>query len=361
MASVLQRLRECALANPQRIVIFEGEEYRTLIAAESIARARLAHLTLLGNPQRIQERMDYLGLRLEGIRCIDPECSPQLESYAAVLCERRKVRMSEAEAVEMAKSPPYFAGLMVAAGDADAFVGGAATTTAETTRAVLATIGKHPEAALVSSFHLMISPQRGWGVKGAFLFADCGVIPDPSASQLAEIALATADNARAILREEPRVAMLSFSTLGSAEHRQLESVIKATQIVKARAPRLAVEGETQLDSALVPEIAARKAPGSGFAGGANVLIFPDLNSGNIGYKIAERLGGCAAVGPVYQGLAGAASDLSRGCEPPDIADAVVLVSFQAARMKVGAPSGAWAAERSFRSTAGNGHASRFGS
>lgn len=331
--NLVQRLRESARANPQRVVLFEGEEYRVLIAAEAITRARLAQLTLLGNERRIRERMDNLGLNLDGIRCVDPEMSPQLESYSALLRERGKFRIREAAALETAKKPHYFAGLMVAAGDADAFVGGAATTTADTTRAVLSTIGKHPDASLVSSFHLMISPQHEWGVKGALIFADCAVIPDPSASQLAEIALAAAENARAILDSEPRIAMLSFSTLGSAEHRCLETVIKATQIVRARAPYLTVEGEVQFDSALIPDIASRKAPGCGLAGRANVLIFPDLNSGNIGYKIAERLGGCTAIGPIYQGLAGAASDLSRGCEPPDIADAVVLASFQAARMR----------------------------
>lgn len=350
---IIQRLRECARANPQHIVLFEGEECRTLIAAETVVRERLAEITLLGDARRIRERLEYLDLSLDGVQCVNPRESPMREEYAAALYERRKnSEMTEAEAWAAAAKPAFFAGLMVAAGAADAFVGGAETTTAETTRAALWTIGKHPEAALVSSFHLMLSPQRHWGVDGALIFADCAVVPDPSANQLAEIALAAAENAHAVLEARPRIAMLSFSTLGSAEHRRLETVIKATQIVKARAPEFVVEGETQLDAALMPEIAARKAPCSGLEGQANVLIFPDLNAGNIGYKMAERMGGCTAIGPIYQGLAKAASDLSRGAESLDIVNAVVLTAFQVIARKAGLAILTGASEDS---AVGNGH------
>ena len=331
---LLEQLREQARSIPQQIVLFEGEEDRVLIAAEVIARQRLSEITLLGRPERIRSRARLLGLGLRGVEWVNPAESPRLEAFAGRLYQRRKARgMTEEQALETAARPPWFAGLMVAEGLADACVGGAATTTAVTTRAMVWTIGKDPEAEVVSSFHLMISPHKDLGVEGSLLFADCGVVPHPSAHQLAEIALATAESARAILGVEPRVAMLSFSTWSSAAHRLARLVVKATQMVKARAPSLLVEGEMQLDAALAPRVAARKAPGSVLAGRANVLIFPNLDAGNVGYKMAERLGNCTAVGPAYQGLARAASDLSRGCEAPDIVNAVALTAFQAIRMK----------------------------
>lgn len=331
---ILRRIQSEARQNLQRIVFFEAEDDRILIAAEAIERERLAHLALLGDPARIHARLRKLGLRLREAELIDPASSPRLEEYADYLYERRRYRgLSEGAALELAQRAPYFAGLMTALGDADASVGGAVTTTAATTRAALWTIGKSPEAALVSSFHLMVSPHEHLGTDGAMLFADCAVVPKPSSKQLAEITLATTSHARAILGAEPRVAMLSFSTRGSADHREVGRVKTACGIVREHAPRLALEDEIQLDAALAPDVADRKAPFSPLAGRANVLIFPDLNAGNIGYKIAERMGGCVAVGPVYQGLARAASDLSRGCEAPDIVHVAALTAFQAAHMK----------------------------
>lgn len=334
----LERIWAEAKQDPRRIVLFEGEDDRVLIAAEAIERERLAHLMLLGDPGRIRSRLRLLGLHLRKTDVIDPAASPRLEEFAGRLYERRRFRgLTHGGALDLARRPPYFAGLMTACGEADASVGGAITTTAATTRAALWTIGKAPEAHLVSSFHLMVSPHEHLGAGGAFLFADCAVVPRPSPKQLAEITRATAANAFNILGEAPRVAMLSFSTQGSADHREAERVKQAYEIVRRLDTGLTIDGEIQLDAALAPEVSDRKSPFSPLAGRANVLIFPDLNAGNIGYKIAERMGGCVAVGPIYQGLAQAASDLSRGCEAPDIVHAVALTAFQAARMKPSVP------------------------
>ncbi len=319
---ILKRIRELAKTRNRSIVLPEGHDKRVVEAASILQKEGIAKVILVGDRDLIQKNAEELKVSLDGVEIVVPVESEHYKDFAEAYCEKRKKKgMTLENAERIMQNPTFFGAMIVEKGLADGCLSGADTTTGDVLRAALHIIGADPSTPTVSSDIIMITQDE----KKMWSFADCAVMPDPTAEQLADIAIATAETHSKVLREEPRIAMLSFSTKGSAKHPMPEKVIKATEIVKQRRPDLQIDGELQLDAAIVKKVGEKKSPGSSVAGKANVLIFPDLNAGNIGYKLTQRIAGCEAVGPIIQGLKKPMNDLSRGCSVDDIVNVAAIL------------------------------------
>ena len=327
---VLEDIYTKASANPKHIVLAEGHDLRIVEGAVRAAQDGLAKITLLGPVGEVSALINAAGGEREAIDVIDPQRSSHNTGFADDYYKRHSDKVTDlTEATSIIKDPLTFANMMVKQGLCDGSLAGAAHSTGDVIRAALRTIGLRPDVSLMSSFFIMLMPENAPLNTELFIFADCALVVDPSAEKLAAIASTTADSTKALLSLEPKIALLSFSTRGSTKHPLVDKVTEAGDILSARRPDLLVESAIQFDAAIIEKIAQLKAPGSSVAGHANILIFPNLEAGNIGYKIAERIGGARAIGPIFQGLAKPANDLSRGCDAQDVYNMIAVTVMQA--------------------------------
>lgn len=333
---LFDKLKANAQKHPQRIVLPEGTEARTLTAADRIIADGIAEVILIGHESDIMAMAKELKLEnINKAKIVDPADESVIDRYAPLFFELRKKKGITMEEARLTTANPLYLGcLMVKSGDADCQVAGALNTTGNVLRAAFQVIKTQPGIDVVSGAFIILLPEGSpYGTNGVMVFADCAVVPDPNAQELSQIALSAAQTARDIAGIEPRVAMLSFSTKGSAKHERIDKVIEATALAKEKDPNLIIDGELQSDAAIVPGVAQTKAPNSPLNGCANVLVFPSLEVGNIAYKLVQRLGGVQAVGPVLQGLAAPVNDLSRGCFPEDIYKTIIMTCNQAIGLK----------------------------
>ena len=328
MSDNISKFKDAARKAGNTVVLPESTEERTLRAAEIISGEGIAKVILLGDQSEIRQAAQGAGADIGGAEIIPIEGTEQATELAAKLYElRRHKGMTGEQAVETLKTPMYYAAMLVKEGLAHGYVAGAENTTGNTLKPALQIIKTREGIGVVSSYFLMVLPAKQWGEDGVLVFADCALVPDPDENQLAEIAITTADSFKTMMRAEPRVAMLSFSTKGSASHPSVDKVAAATRIVQEKRADIMIDGELQADAALIESVGAKKSPGSPVAGRANVLIFPDLDSGNIGYKLVQRLAGAEAIGPVIQGIARPVNDLSRGCSVDDIVSVAAITAI----------------------------------